>query len=127
MSAWFLLLPILIPSAAALVLSSTKLRTGTELAFRVGTIVTANSILTLLIAWCAPAGTLTLLRLSSTLTFALRLDGLGMAFSALVSVLWMPTTFYAFEYMRHEGLLSPKIYALDYPRPLGLRIFPKYP
>ena len=50
MSAWFLLLPILIPSAAALVLSSTKPRTGTELAFCVGTIVTANSILTLLIA-----------------------------------------------------------------------------
>ena len=103
MSAWFLLLPILIPSAAALVLSSTKLRTGTELAFCVGTIVTANSILTLLIAWCAPAGALPLLRLSSTLAFALRLDGLGMLFSVLVSVLWVPTTFYALEYMKHEG------------------------
>lgn len=103
MSAWFLLLPILIPSAAALVLSSTKPRTGTELAFCVGTIVTANSILTLLIARYAPAGALPLLRLSSTLAFALRLDGLGILFSVLVSVLWVPTTFYALEYMKHEG------------------------
>ena len=103
MSAWSLLLPILIPSAAALVLPSTKLRTGKALAFCVGTIVTANSILTLLIAWCAPAGTLPLLHLSSTLSFALRLDGLGMLFSVLVSVLWVPTTFYALEYMKHEG------------------------
>ena len=56
-----------------------------------------------LIAWCAPAGALPLLRLSSTLAFALRLDGLGMLFSVLVSVLWVPTTFYALEYIKHEG------------------------
>lgn len=103
MTALSLLLPILIPAVAALGLASMRPRSRTRLTLCVGSVMTANTILTLLIVWHAPAGTLTLLRLSSGLSFALRLDGLGAAFAALVSLLWGPTTLYALEYMKHEG------------------------
>lgn len=47
--------------------------------------------------------TLVLLRLNEQLNFALKADGLSKVFGSIVSILWIPTTFYAFEYMKHEG------------------------
>lgn len=103
MPAWFLLLPILLPAGAALLLPLIGPRGRTRLALCVGAVVTANTILTLLLIRHAPEGTLTLFRLAPTLALALRLDGMGSVFAALVAVLWVPTTLYAFEYMKHEG------------------------
>lgn len=97
----FLLLPILFPALAALVLAG--LRNSARLPLAVGAAVTANTLFTLLLVWRAPEGTLALFRLSPSLDFTLHLDGLGMVFAALVAVLWVPTTLYAFEYMKHEG------------------------
>lgn len=45
----------------------------------------------------------TLVEFESGLTLSFRLDGMGMVFAVLVSVLWPLTTLYAFSYMRHEG------------------------
>ena len=101
MSESFLLLPILLPVLAALALAG--LRNPARLSLGVGAAVTANTFLTLFLVREAPKGTLALFRLSPSLDFALRLDGLGMVFAVLVAVLWVPTTFYAFEYMKHEG------------------------
>ena len=98
-----LLLPILFPAFAALLLSQArhpvfKLRNpGVEMA------VIVNSALILMLVSNPPSGTLTLFRLSERAAFALRLDGLGMAFAALIAVLWPITALYAFEYMEHEG------------------------
>ena len=37
-------------------------------------------------------------------TLAFRLDGLSRIFAGMVSILWIFTTVYAFEYMHHEGM-----------------------
>ncbi|MDO4787066.1 MAG: proton-conducting transporter membrane subunit [Fretibacterium sp.] len=103
MTALFLLLPILIPFIAALGLASMRPRSRTRLALVAGTVATANTLFTLLIVRNAPADTLTLLRLSPRLSFALHLDGLGATFAVIVALLWVPTTLYALEYMKHEG------------------------
>ena len=102
MPIWSLLLPILFPAGAALALARFAPRIQRR-ALCVGAAVAANTLLTLLLIGRAPEGTLTLFRLSSSLMFALRLDGLGRVFAALISLLWPPTTLYAFEYMKHEG------------------------
>jgi len=46
---------------------------------------------------------ITLLKLTSTLTLSFKLDGLGRVFGGMVAVLWPLATLYAFEYMEHEG------------------------
>ena len=101
--AWFLIVPILLPAIAAIAIPTAGLRGRTRLVFYVGAVTTLNTLLSLLLIRNTPQETLTLFRISPALAFALRLDGLGVVFSVLVSVLWVPTTFYAFEYMRHEG------------------------
>lgn len=47
---------------------------------------------------------LTLIRFTDELTLALKMDGLSRLFAGMVSVLWIFTTIYAFEYMKHEGM-----------------------
>lgn len=37
------------------------------------------------------------------LSLELRMDGLSKVFGTMVSVLWILTTIYGFEYMTHEG------------------------
>ena len=103
MPAWSLLLPILFPALAAPLLPRLGLRGRTPLALGTGAAVILNALLALLLVRYGPEGTLTLFSLSPSLVFALRLDGLGAVFAVLVSLLWVPTTLYAFEYMKHEG------------------------
>ncbi|MBQ9564963.1 MAG: hypothetical protein IJU98_05190 [Synergistaceae bacterium] len=98
-----LLLPILFPAFAALLLSQARRPVFRLRNFGVEMAVLMNSWLLLALLLNPPAGTLTLFRLSETAAFALRLDGLGMAFAALIALLWPLTTLYAFEYMEHEG------------------------
>ena len=47
--------------------------------------------------------TFTLLRLTPSLQLVLRADGLGSIFAVMVSLLWVIASFYALEYMKHEG------------------------
>ncbi|MCR4818010.1 MAG: hypothetical protein K5841_03520 [Fretibacterium sp.] len=108
MSEKMLLFPILFPVFAASVfavpalpLNRYRLRLWRDIAIEAAALV--NSALLLFLAWNTPAGTLTLFRLSANASFALRLDGLGRGFVALIAFLWPLTTLYAFEYMEHEG------------------------
>ena len=42
-------------------------------------------------------------RFSSTVSLAFRADGLASIFAMMVSILWVISSFYALEYMKHEG------------------------
>ena len=64
--------------------------------------VCLNSLLLAALLLRRPAGTLTLLRLTSSLALALRIDGLTCVFCGLLAFLWPLATLYAFEYMEHE-------------------------
>ena len=84
--AWFLIVPILLPAIAAIAIPTAGLRGRTRLVFYVGAVTTLNTLLSLLLIRNTPQETLTLFRISPALAFALRLDGLGVVFSVLVSV-----------------------------------------
>lgn len=98
-----LLLPILLPLILGAALLSGAIK-GRAAILRY---VAASVILTAVSAWVciltAPEGSFTLLRFTGRLTLSLRIDGLSKLFGAMVATLWVPTTFYAFEYMKHEG------------------------
>ena len=46
----------------------------------------------------------TFLVFNDKLSLTLKIDGASMVFGTIVSVLWPVTTFYSFEYMKHEGM-----------------------
>ncbi len=94
-----ILFPIV--SGLALLLSATDNRRTRE------TWVIATAVVT---ACLAIAGVFTgygslqvLVRFTDTLYLALRPDGLASVFAVMVSVLWVIASFYALEYMKHEG------------------------
>lgn len=82
----------------------------------------AASALALCAIFTDGAHAITLLRVTDTLTFSLRLDGLGRVFGALVSFLWPLATLYALEYMRGEGALRSffGFYLLSFGVTLGI-------
>ena len=98
----FLLFPILIPALSALLITAVKFPNKKIRNIFIEAAVLFNSLIIALLIIYPPSGTLTLFRLSERAAFALKLDGLGMVFAALIAVLWPLTTLYAFEYMSHE-------------------------
>lgn len=60
----------------------------------------------LMVLWCllrSNGETVTLIRLTDTISCTLHLDGMGKIFAGLVALLWPCAMLYAFEYMEHEG------------------------
>lgn len=66
-------------------------------------VVVLTSCAALIVLFTSQEQPLLLLRLNEQLNFSLKVDGLSKVFGSIVSILWVPTTFYAFEYMKHEG------------------------
>lgn len=93
------LFPIL--SGLALLLSGTENRRRRELWVVATAALTGGlAILAVLTEYGAK---LTLLRFTQTVVLRLGVDGLGAIFAVMVSVLWIIASFYALEYMKHEG------------------------
>lgn len=97
------LLPVLLPVLSGFALLITDEKKLKNLKTIVAVLVSLNALLTWIAILFMPEQTYTLIRFTEKLTFSLRLDGLSKLFSGMVSILWVFTTFYAFEYMKHEG------------------------
>ena len=97
-----LFLPVLIPAVSVLLLTALNFKSKKTLHIFIEAAVLFNSVVIALLIFYNPISTLTLFRMSERASFALRLDGLGMIFSALIAFLWPLTSLYAFEYMSHE-------------------------
>ena len=66
--------------------------------------VILNTILVYVLIFAArPSEPFVLFQLTDTLQIAFRMDGLACVFAGLVSGLWPLASFYAFEYIKHEG------------------------
>ncbi len=122
MSVYFLLIAIAIPVAAGLVLYFT----GTE-SFRAIKLITMPAVLvTSVLVWLCILLTdsteLGLIAITDTMRLALRFDGLGKFFAAIVAALWPLTTLYAFEYMTAENRLRPffSFFLMSYGVTLGV-------
>ena len=44
-----------------------------------------------------------LIQFSEKLSISVHVDGLTKVFASIVALLWVPSTFYSLEYMKHEG------------------------
>lgn len=101
-SAW-LLFPVLFPilAGAAELVFHFKSRRAREVYVAAAVLVNAAAALVLIAL--APEAPFVFLRFDNKMELALRVDGLSLVFGAMVSVLWPISTFYSFEYMKHEG------------------------
>ena len=97
-----ILLPILIPFVASILLTQKKWVGEDRLKRFVAVTVFGNFIVLLVVVSRFPGAQLHLLTLNRLLDLYLRPDSLGILFAVMTSILWIFTTFYAFEYMKHE-------------------------
>ena len=98
-----MLLSILFPLLAglALLLSGVEKRRVRELWVLSVAVITA--VLALSGVFFGSGESFVALRLGAELHLSLRADGLASVFAVMVSVLWVIASFYALEYMKHEG------------------------
>lgn len=96
-----LLLPILLPAAAAFALNAKALRNDGSRRFFVVGILLAELLFAVLCAFLVK-DSLTLVRLSSDLCLMLSLDGFGKLFSLLAAFMWLMSGLFSQEYMAHE-------------------------
>lgn len=97
-----ILLPIFFPFVLSILLGVLKLKERDRNLF-----VSFGVILNLIFMMCifhfVGEAKFDLLKFNEFIDVYFRIDKLSMLFATLVSVLWVFTTFYAMEYMKHEG------------------------
>jgi len=103
MNALATILPVLFPIIAGVALLPVKFNNRKQRERWVLSITIMNTIFALYAIYCVDAGVVTLFRLSEKLSLTLHIDGMSKVFGTMVSLLWVITTIYAFEYMTHEG------------------------
>ncbi|MDE7036074.1 MAG: proton-conducting membrane transporter [Eubacteriales bacterium] len=117
----FLIVPILLPLAAAVWL---RLARPEGRAMQVGLMaaVLVNSALVWALLLNRPADGLELFRFTQGLSVTLRLDGMGSVFAGLVSALWPLATLYTYAYMEHDRRVGVFLtcYTLTYSVTLGI-------
>lgn len=103
MNAFATLLPVIFPIIAGIALLPVKFKSRKQREMWVLSIVVLNAVFALYAIFGAGSPYVTLFTFNSKLSLALHVDGLSKVFGTMVSILWIITTIYAFEYMTHEG------------------------
>ena len=103
MNAFATLLPVIFPIIAGLCLLPVKFNSRKQREKWVLSLVVINTVFSLYAIFGADAGVVTIFSFTDRLSIALHIDGLSKVFGTMVSILWIITTIYAFEYMTHEG------------------------
>ncbi|NCC16142.1 MAG: proton-conducting membrane transporter [Clostridia bacterium] len=97
------ILPVIFPIIAGVALLPVKFNNRKQREVWILSIIMLNTIFALYAIYIADAGIVTIFRFSEKLSLTLHIDGLSKVFGTMVSILWVITTIYAFEYMTHEG------------------------
>lgn len=104
MSQYLMLLPIFVPIVLGAIIPLFRFERAKTRQAYVGGVTILN---TLLMFWVMfflrPEGDFMLLNMAGKLSISFHMDGLGCVFGCLIAVLWPIATYYAFEYMKHEG------------------------
>ncbi|WP_304507281.1 complex I subunit 5 family protein [Anaerotignum sp.] len=103
MNGFATILPVIFPIIAGVALLPVKFKNRKQREAWVLSITIINTIFALYAIYFAEAGVVTLFHFSERLSLTLHVDGLSKVFGTMVSILWVITTVYAFEYMTHEG------------------------
>lgn len=100
----FLIVSILLPILAGFYMFIFKVEDRKSRQIFVSTAVIIASICGMIAVLFTGDGVqYTIIQLTSKLSISLHVDGLTKVFASIVSVLWIPSTFYSLEYMKHEG------------------------
>ena len=100
---FLLCIPVLLPIVGGIGLLIANFKERMARQIYVASIVVANMILSIIFIFAVPHQEFTLIRFTDTLSISFRVDGLSTVFGMIVSILWAVSTFYSFEYMKHEG------------------------
>lgn len=104
MSQYLMLLPIFVPVLFGALIPLFRFESRKARQWYVGAVTVVNTLLMFLIMFVVrPEGDFMLLNMAGKLSISFHMDGLGCVFGSLISILWPIATFYAFEYMKHEG------------------------
>lgn len=104
MNSIFMVFPVAFPIVMALVILLSRME-DTRRIHRVAMVsVAINAAAVWAAILFAGDSACTLARFTDSLEIAFKLDGLSRIFAGMVSLLWIFTTVYAFEYMKHEGM-----------------------
>ncbi len=97
-----ILLPIIFPAILSIVLALTDFERSKRNIF-VASGVIVNLFLTVYVVFNLEGSMLHIFKFNDFLDIYFKIDKLGIFFSLLVATLWVFTTFYSIEYMKHEG------------------------
>ena len=104
MSAYWMLLPIVLPILCGAIIPLFRFQKASARKLYVGSVTLLNTIAVFFVMFVIrPEGYFMLLNMAGKLSIAFHMDGMGCVFGVLIAVLWPIATFYAFEYMKHEG------------------------
>lgn len=98
-----ILFPVLFPIAAAVAFSLIPFKTRTGRNGFTASVVILNFLLVLTMLGSLTLPEYRLININQILDIYFKVDKLGILFGMLVSLLWVCTAFYSFEYMKHEG------------------------
>lgn len=104
MSQYLMLVPIFVPILFGAMIPLFHFENAKKRRVYVGSITILNTLLMFAIMFLVrPEGDFMLLNMAGKLSISFHMDGLGCVFGSLIAILWPIATFYAFEYMKHEG------------------------
>ena len=113
MSAYFLLIPVLVPIICGVWLGLNPIHQDRRREVFVFIVTLLTSLVIGAILWNPPTDSLSL-PLAGVLEIKFRLDGCGMVFAALIAFLWPLAVLYAFEYMEHNKNSFFTFYTMTY-------------
>jgi len=99
---YLILLPVSLPFLVAVMIPIMKFKER-ERNFFVGAVIILNLIIVIGIFYALGEGGIHLFKLNEFIDIYFKIDKLGILFTSLVSILWVLTSFYSMEYMKHEG------------------------
>ena len=104
MSQYFMLIPIMLPILCGAIIPLFHFENAKKRRLYVGVVAILNTIIMFAVMFLIrPEGDFMLLNMAGKLSISFHVDGLGCVFGSLVAFLWPIATYYAFEYMKHEG------------------------
>ena len=104
MNQYFMLLPIFVPILFGAIIPLFHFENAKIRRVYVSSVAIANTLLMFAVMFVIrPDGDFMLLNMAGKLSISFYMDGMGCVFGSLIAILWPIATFYAFEYMKHEG------------------------
>lgn len=102
MNEFGIILPIMFPLIIGIFIIMAKFESRQEREIAVFTAVFLNTMFSFN-AMYNTTGVMEIFHFQDMLSIGLKIDGLSRVFGTMVSILWIITTIYSFEYMTHEG------------------------